>query len=206
MNFYAGVNAAGLHAEVSQNGGTSYGFEEKVYYGIGNNTDHIGMDNQTGSRFSQKLRLPTLGKLGHLTFGTSYDVSSRGSQEAMTEHLNDLAKEKSFKSPEHFFEPDIIDAKGARLYSQKKYNEIKSFLSSIGMVKETYQAHTLLNNHDGAKYKYHKSGLWGNYGNIEFIYHDTLDGVNRYHASYNYGNHWWTHLAIDYLGYKWRLY
>ena len=41
---YAGISGYGLHAEVSQNGGTNWGFEEKAYYKMKN----LGKDPETG--------------------------------------------------------------------------------------------------------------------------------------------------------------
>ncbi|MCF0215770.1 MAG: hypothetical protein HUK21_04795, partial [Fibrobacteraceae bacterium] len=41
---YAGVGAFGLHAQVAQNGGASWGFEEEFYYQLRND----GIDPETG--------------------------------------------------------------------------------------------------------------------------------------------------------------
>ena len=56
---------------------------------------------------------------------------------------------------------------------------------------------------DGAtKYTFRSAGSW-DYGNIEFMSNVMQ---NKAYCSYNYGNNFFTHFFIDYLGWKGRGY
>lgn len=61
--------------------------------------------------------------------------------------------------------------------------------------------------HLGEKVTYAKKGFWGNYGNVEFIIEKDNSGkVSNMEASYNFANHWWTHLFVDVIGWYARYY
>jgi len=180
---YAGGNVGGVYAQVAQNGGWSYGFQEQMYLAYGNNTSKEGADGKTGSIVSAELWLPTLGKYGHFAFGETHDVSPEGVRKAQEEWL----KEQGLNVE----------------YTEKGLKRLEMDMRGNGYVPVVTEKNTFFNQHDGDKITYHKDGLiWGNYGNVEVI--ENADGSG--YSSYNYGNHWWTHLMIDYLGYRLRDY
>jgi len=97
------------------------------------------------------------------------------------------------------FIADKIGEKGERTYTKEKAEQIDKAMKLKGYLLDVKPPHSFGNPHDGVKYTYYKPGLWGNYGNVELIYE-----YGKIYASYNYGNHWWTHLMIDWMGSKWR--
>lgn len=92
---YAGATVAGLHAEVSERDGDSWGMQERVFYGIGNNVGRARFEDNNDV-VSSELWIPSLGRFGHFTFGEKYDVSPEGSgaaQDAYFEdNINDIEK------------------------------------------------------------------------------------------------------------------
>ena len=194
---FAGVTVAGVHGEVShlEDGGQgSWGVQERLYFGIGNNSNDEGLDGNTKSIVKWEIYLPTLGFLGHFTFGHGYDVSPAGSgaaQDAYFEdNINDIEKGIVLKR-------DIETKDGKKLYSDKMVAEIHKQMMANGYSVKIEKAHTFWNRHEGDKYTYYKDG---SRGNVEII---KIKKNNSY-ASYNYGNNFLTHFLIDYLGYEWR--
>lgn len=189
---YAGGTFVGLHGEVSQRDGGSWGFEEQIYLGYGNNMGRAKFDDH-GDIVRMELWLPSLGRFGHITFGNQYDVSPEGSgaaQDAYFEdNINDVEKGIVLKRD--------ITKDGRKLYSDKMVAEIHKQMMANGYSVKIEKAHTFWNHHEGDKYIYYKDG---SRGNVEII---KIDGNNSY-ASYNYGNYWWTHFIIDFMGYHLR--
>src|SRR5574344_38298 len=98
---YAGGDIGGLHAEVSQNGGTSWGFQESVYYGMGNNSKRKALDGKTTSLVTSEIWIPTLGKYGHFDLGfNGYDVSIAGINNAQKASIEKLYKEWNETHPD----------------------------------------------------------------------------------------------------------
>ena len=188
--WYAGASAYGLHSQYAQNGGWSYGGQEQVYLGYGNNTGKQGADGKTGSVVSAELWLPTLGKYGHFAFGETYDVSREGLNNVQRNVLTKLG----------------VDSKDIDLlysYADKKGDEafkrIQKKLSEQG-----YEIVNRPNGHgDGNEkitYKLKGAPPW-RYGNIEFIKAPKGDRPYIY-SSYNYGGNWATHFIIDFIGWE----
>ena len=190
---YAGGTFAGLHGEVATNRDASWGFEEQIYLGYGNNMGRAKFDDH-GDIVRMELWLPSLGRFGHITFGNQYDVCPEGSgaaQDAYFEdNINDVEKGIVLKR-------DIENEKGEKFYSDKMVAEIHKQMMANGYSVKIEKAHTFWNHHEGDKYIYYKDG---SRGNVEII---KIDGNNSY-ASYNYGNYWWTHFIIDFMGYHLR--
>lgn len=193
---YAGVSGYGLHAELTHlDGGAdaveaNYGMTQKAYLGYGNNTGAVDTNgNKKGNIVSMELWLPTLGK--HFTFGDEYDVSKDGLNKAL---LNAIEKN---------FGKEFCNAYDNEKDFGKKAVMLNDAMLAAGFVETE---HLNLLHGDGVKTTYARAGLlgkiWGNWGNIEIVTDYTKTGkpINLY-SSYNYGNHWWTHLMIDVIGY-----
>ena len=85
---YAGISALGLHAQVSQNGGLSWGFEEKLYYKMRND----GPDPKTQKpRKYVGLSIPTLGIFSDIVM---YDHGNRNDNQKEVMGKNRKAFEK----------------------------------------------------------------------------------------------------------------
>ena len=188
--WYAGASAYGLHSQYAQNGGWSYGGQEQVYLGYGNNTGKQGADGKTGSVVSAELWLPTLGKYGHFAFGETYDVSGEGSRK---QQIAVILK--------------IIGEKNRSLYENIKKNgftldNVKSL--QLFLLMDGYETVDHYNGHEEGSVKttYRPKGSWG-YGNIEFISKENTSKPYVY-SSYNYGNNYFSHFIIDFIGYKGR--
>ena len=190
---YAGIGGYGLHAQVSHldkgfdGMQGSWGFEERAYIGYGNNTvDDKGQ--KKGSIVSMELWLPDLGK--HLTFGDKYDVSNAGNVAAQDAYLK-----AEFGDG---YNADLVDDDGVPIYSKERAKKIDMAMRTRYNV-DIDEPKSSVNTHNGYKHTYRKPGIWGNYGNVELIYEG-----GKIYSSFNYGNHWWTHLIIDLAGYKWQ--
>lgn len=206
---YAGASAFGVNAEVShlEKGydgvETNWGMQQSVFYGIGNNTNHIGMDNQTGSRVSQELWLPSLGKYGHFAFGPSYDVSKVGmanaQKTALYEIFDKYPNDPRAAELKALYEHSVGNA-GTAEYA----NKLDAWLLSVGMEHVKHPDHG-----DGSKKRTYRWATPGkrniNYGNIEFCVGPNWDKDAAY-GSYNYGNNVFSHILIDYFGWKGRGY
>src|SRR5574344_119761 len=74
---YAGGNVGGVYAQVAQNGGGSYGFQEAVYAGVG---DDFGSTSADGKQKNVgfEMWIPSLGSFGRCSLGDTYDVSKLG--------------------------------------------------------------------------------------------------------------------------------
>ena len=192
---YAGVTVAGLHGEVSWRDGSSFGFDESLYIGYGNNTFN-DEGNRAGNILSMELWMPALGQIGHFTFGDKYDVSPEGGAKAQNEYIKGVRESLGDLNPEEDY---LYYLKPGKTYTKDQINAISNLMKRAGYSVDFVKAHTFFNKHEGDKYTFYKPSFWGGYGNVELIV-----GSEKSYASFNYGNHWWTHLMIDLLGYKWR--
>ena len=184
--WYAGASAYGLHSQYAQNGGWSYGGQEQVYIGYGNNTDKQGADGKTGSVVSAELWLPTLGKYGHFAFGETHDVSPEGVNKAQINQLKQLG----------FTDSEIKAAYGSRAGYEALQIKLVNMGFSVDHPYVDSDVHKGENGNPETKDTYSKNG---EYGNIEFMI--GFDNSYRY-SSYNYGNNIFSHFVIDYVGYK----
>jgi hypothetical protein len=197
---YAGGTVAGLHGEVSQRDGGSWGFEQKVYLGFGNNTGIAAADGKTTSLVSAELWLPSLGEFGHFTFGNGYDVSSEGIRKVQLEEIKSILQNSS--DPE---DVAVVDRLNFFLKEGNEKEKIttRDFLR-IGRAlrRNGFEPVDRLGDHaDGAtKFTFRKAGS-REYGQIEFMSKVMKDEA---YCSYNYGNNFITHFLIDYLGWKGR--
>ena len=195
---YAGATVAGLHAEVSERGGGSWGFEQKVYLGFGNNTGIAAADGKTTSLVSAELWLPSLGNFGHFTFGNGYDVSSEGIRKK--ELQEDISILEKSSNPE-----DVAVVERLRFLLENKDKKIttRDFLR-IGRAlrRNGLEPVERMGDHsDGAsKFTFRKAGS-REYGQHEFM---SIVMEDKAYCSYNYGNNFLTHFLIDYLGWKGR--
>ncbi len=198
--FYAGGTIAGVHGKISQNGGASWGFEQKVYLGFGNNTGIAAADGKTTSLVSAELWLPSLGEFGHFTFGDEYDVSSEGIRKKELEE--DISILQNSSNPE---DVAVVGRLEALLKDNNEKIQTRDFLR-IGRAlrRNGFEPVERLGDHaDGAtKFTFRKAGS-REYGQIEFMSKVMKDEA---YSSYNYGNNFITHFLIDYLGWKGRGY
>ena len=183
---YAGGNVGGVYAQVAQNGGWSYGFQEQIYLAYGNNTSKDGADGKTGSVVSAELWLPTLGKYGHFAFGATHDVSPEGVNKAQINQLKQLG----------FTDSEIKAAYGSRAGYEALQIKLVNMGFSVDHPYVDSDVHKGENGNPETKDTYSKNG---EYGNIEFMI--GFDNSYRY-SSYNYGNNIFSHFVIDYVGYK----
>ena len=197
---YAGATVAGLHAEVSERDGDSWGFRESLYFGIGNNSSSLAADGTTASMVKWELWMPSLGNFGHFTFGNGYDVSSEGIRKK--ELQEDISILEKSSNPE-----DVEVVKRLRFLLENKDEKIttRDFLR-IGRAlrRNGLEPVDRLGDHsDGAsKFTLRKAGS-REYGQHEFMSKVMKDEA---YCSYNYGNNFLTHFLIDYLGWKGRGY
>ena len=196
---YAGIGGYGLHAEVSQNGGMNWGFEERLYSGIGNNSSDKALDGKLTSMVKWELWLPSLGRFGHFTFGDGYDVSNDGLRKALYDKIISILKNSS--DPE-----DIAVRKEVkRALDANKNLSTKNFLrAGRALRKNGFELVDRMGDHNdkSTKVTFRKAGSF-EYGNIEF---GSRVWNNDAYSSYNYGNNFITHFLIDYLGWKGRGY
>lgn len=184
---YAGASAGGLYAQYAQNGGWNYGFQESVYFGVG---DDFGSTSANGKQKNVgfEMWIPSLGSFGRFSLGDTYDVSKQGLKNAQTEALLDLAEKTGNVALTNF-----VKENGVNL-DKIQYDELKALIA-VSAVMET--------RHPDYSSKYDKDVIipngYNGYPHIEFKY-----GENNFgHAfsSYNYGSNVGSHLAIDFLGY-----
>lgn len=188
--FYVGFRGFGLDAQMTENFGATFSGKQSLYAGYGNNT-YVETDEglvKKGNLVSAEMWIPSLGDKGIFSFGETYDVSKAGIQEAQDAFLRREFPDEDFSGP----------------YTNEKVDAIENAMLEKGYSKDVVKPFKWtdptswfgLNMHNGPKETMYRSSFWGGYGNVEFI----RSGTNPY-ASYNYGNHWWTHLAIDWMGY-----
>ena len=187
--FYAGGNIGGLHAEVSQNGGTSWGFQESVYYGV---TDKFGDVSADGKHqnVNRMIWIPTLGKYGNFNLGGNFDVTNKGIQLKQKEYLLNLVK----KSGDDNFYEILKKAYGNGTdLSQADFANVCAWLETNGY-KDVWRPNNPFSAYDKTTFRRE----WiPEYGNIEFKY--TENG--KVFSSYNYGNNLMDHFLIDMAGY-----
>ncbi len=196
---YAGATVAGLHSEVSERDGDSWGFRESLYFGIGNNSSSVAADGTTASMVKWELWMPSLGNFGHFTFGNGYDVSNDGLRKALYDKIISILKNSS--DPE-----DIAVRKEVkRALDANKNLSTKNFLrAGRALRRNGFELVDRMGDHNdkSTKVTFRKAGS-SEYGNIEF---GSRVWNNDAYSSYNYGNNFITHFLIDYLGWNGRGY
>jgi len=196
---YAGATVAGLHAEVSERDGDSWGFRESLYFGIGNNSSSLAADETTASMVKWELWMPTLGRFGHVTFGDQYDVSNDGLRKALYDKIISILKNSS--DPEDI----AVTEEVKRALDANKNLSTKNFLrAGRALRRNGFELVDRMGDHNdkSTKVTFRKAGS-SEYGNIEF---GSRVWNNDAYSSYNYGNNFITHFLIDYLGWKGREY
>ena len=202
---YVGGTIAGVHGEFSRledglDYQSSWGMQERAYFGIGNNSDEKAEDKKTTSMVKWEIYLPSLGNFGHLTFGNGYDVSSKGIRKK--ELQEDISILEKSSNPE-----DVEVVKILKFYLTNMDETIttRDFLR-IGRAlrRNGFEPVERMGDHsDGAsKFTFRKAGS-REYGQHEFMSNVMKDEA---YCSYNYGNNFLTHFLIDYLGWKGRGY
>jgi len=177
-------SAVGLYATYYENESKwSYGGEQSVRFGIGNNTAGIFESRKNGV-VSLELSLPAFGK--HFSLGDSYNIPGADkTQRELLERLGIDPKviENAYKNEEGFL---ILN----------KALEAKNFVCEKAANPGTA--------HKGeTKYTFKLNGK--GYGNIEFIqrakgsYNPQKE--SEFYGSYNYANNLISHGLIDYMGY-----
>lgn len=79
-------------------------------------------------------------------------------------------------------------------YALEDFKEFREGLKNLDFKELRYPG----NHGDGTiKYTYKRGSIFWGYGQIEFCV-----GPKDVYASFNYGNHWWTHIPLDVWGYK----
>lgn len=184
--WYSGFDVAGLYAGSSVNGGFSWGFQESLLFGVRSNIPgKIAADGSSRSVMSWGVHIPSLGQFGY--FESDFDFSSDGIKRANDEALLD-----AFKGDERLTE--MVNKQLNRdKYTLEDFMEFKKGLMNLGFNELRNPG----DHGDGTiKYTYKKGTvLWG-WGQIEFCV-----GPKDAYASFNYGNHWWTHALLDGWGY-----
>ena len=189
--WYMGINAAGAYAGVSRNGGLDWGFEEGLYFGVGDNFGKVsanGMQNDVSMEFWN----PYLGILGHFKLGNSYDTSKEGigkvGGKELLKMLNSTANASALVK--------LVSEKGMNL-SMEEMRAVVNHLANNG-----YSSIVLSWPFDWST-TYDKLVVWKKgekgYPHVEFKY--AQDGGQRAFSSYNYGGNVFSHLLIDFFGY-----
>ena len=202
---YVGGTVAGVHGELSRledglDYQSSWGMQERAYFGIGNNSDEKAEDKKTTSMVKLEFYLPTLGYFGHFTFGNGYDVSSGGIRKK--ELQEDISILEKSSNPE---DVAVVNRLRYLLKYEKEKITTRDFLR-IGRAlrRNGLEPVDRPGDHsDGAsKFTFRKAGS-REYGQHEFMSKVMKDEA---YCSYNYGNNLLTHFFIDYLGWKGRGY
>lgn len=191
---YAGGTVAGLHGEWSHRDGTSWGFEERVYYGSTDEGNKLAADGKH-REVSRMLWLPSLGSLGRLKFGGSYDETNKHMQQYQKEYLLKLAEDAG-DSEFHDFLKNAY-GNGTAL-SSENFETVRKWLPSLGLVETLRPSLGWLpfgNKYE--KYTFRRSGAWWEYGNVEFKLYPGCKAV----SSFNSLNNWIDHFFIDGIGY-----
>jgi RHS repeat-associated protein len=198
---YAGRTVAGVHSEMSERDGTSWGMQESVYFTVrGNTPGKEGADGRARSVMSWGLRIPTLGQFQY--FESDFDYSNKGlkkaNDEALMEALSVVVEDEE-KNEAIIAARIAVDKQrnvADNFYSKEIVSLIQKGLSAAGYVTVDHAgAHD-----DGTtKITYRKAGgyIIRGYGNIEFCVRK--DGSA--YSSYNYANRYLTHLLLDVWGY-----
>ncbi len=193
---YVGGTIAGVHGEFSRledglDYQSSWGLQERVYFGIGNNSGEKAEDKKTTSMVKWEIYLPSLGNFGHLTFGNGYDVSSIALNETELSELKRIVKDKTLLT-------EITAAGSVSNFGKELADKINTYLLENG-----YERNDHIGEHEkGSEKRTYRPVKSRAYGNLEII----VRGDGSTYSSYNYGNNYLTHFLIDYLGWKGRGY
>ena len=188
---YAGATVAGLHAEVSERDGDSWGFRGSVYYGSTDEGNDLGADGHR--KVSRLLWFPELGALGHFKLGASVDETKKGLGITQMEKTLEMVGKIDKSYAEELREAYKKSETGYSL-TEMQYEKLSEFLVTKGGLKRVWRPSLPWDSYH--KDTYAKGGL--DYGNIEFKYWPGCDNV---FSSYNYGNNVIDHFFLDVIGY-----
>ena len=188
---YAGATVAGLHSEVSERDGGSWGFEERIYYKLRND----GTDPTTGKpRKYVGLSIPSLGVFSDVI---KYDHGNRNDNPIQKEVMGEdgkgisrdafekLAKKKGMESGHY-------SKLGAGLHELHPVSFIWGLFK--GLFTGNYPKSTV------DKMWMQKGDMhWWQVPAVEGLF--TKDGKYCPAPSYNYGNNWISHFFLDMLPY-----
>ncbi len=170
---YAGISGYGLHAEVSQNGGTNWGFEEKAYYKMKN----LGKDPETGKpRKYVGLSIPTLGIFSDVFM---YDHGNR----------NDNQKEVMGKDGKGISREQFEKLAKDNDLDYGKYPWIASLFHPSNTDKMWMEQKSV--------FRFLYGWFW--IPSVEGLFFPGGDYASA--PSYNYGHNWITHFILDVLPY-----
>ncbi|MBR6317435.1 MAG: hypothetical protein IKR75_03295 [Fibrobacter sp.] len=169
---YAGATVAGLHAEVSERDGDSWGFEERIYYKLRND----GTDPTTGKpRKYVGLSFPSLGIFSDVFM---YDHGNRNDNQTNFKDREQFEKEASKKG---------LDIGRYPAWASREHNpdkNVKMWMGRGGGIFNFLYGWFIIPSVEGVFDK--------NTGNTDYAYG----------PSYNYGNNFLTHIFLDYLPWK----
>ncbi|WP_405329083.1 hypothetical protein, partial [Fibrobacter sp.] len=194
---YAGIGGYGLHAQVAQNGGFSWGVKESIYLHAGK----IGKVSEDGKSRNVGLEIwiPTLGEYGHFGLGKTYDVSPAGLQKKQREEITKLLLGVDDELLARLNAEWDSDALGGKL-SHTSVVRLNKWLVNNGF--ERVDRPNLLHGKNTQKLTWRHKGS-SEYGNLEIIMptciaknHPEWSGA---YSSYNYGNNMISHFFIDVL-------
>lgn len=185
---YAGVGGYGLHAQVAQNGGASWGFEFRTFYGVTDEGNELAADN-VHRKVSRMFWIPELGNYGRFKFGGSYDETKAGIRNAGKDAVLAMVEAKGDGVLYRELEKDY--AKNNDQLSPKMANRLNDWMLNNGM--ESVWRLNLL--HPEEKRTYRAAGSSA-YGNIEIMYGDGYT-----YSSYNHADNLIDHFFLDMVGY-----
>lgn len=187
---YAGGTVAGLHGEWSHRDGTSWGFEERVYYGSTDEGNRLAADGEH-RKVSRMLWIPELGSYGRFKLGRSYDETNAGIKTAGKDAVLAMVEAKEGKKSK--FYKNLIDdyRDNDSQLSPKMADRLNNWMLSNGM-ERVWRLNLL---HPEEKRTYRAAGSSA-YGNIEIMY-----GKGYTYSSYNHANNVIDHFFLDMIGY-----
>ena len=189
----AGGTIAGLHGEVSQRDGGSWGFHGSLYYGSTDDGNDFGAD-RNHHKVSRLLWIPELGSLGRFKLGDAVDETRDGLGITQKEKILEMVEKIDKYYAEELREAYKKSRTGYSL-TEMQYEKLSEFLVTKGGLKRVWRPSLPWD-------PYHKdtyaNGRLFDYGNIEFKY---CPGTNDVFSSYNYGNNVIDHFFLDVIGY-----
>ena len=188
---YIGATVAGIHGEVSERDGASWGFRGSVYYGVTNDGNKMGADGKH-REVSRFLWIPELGSYGRFKLGASVDETNKGLQNIQKEKILEIVEKIDKAYAEQLREAYGRSENGYSL-TEKEYKDLSEFLVTKGGLKKVWRPSWPWDPYH--KDTYANGGL--DYGNIEFKY---WPGCNNVFSSYNYGNNIIDHIFLDMIG------
>lgn len=185
---YAGTNFAGLHTQLAQNGGASWGEDGAAYYGVTDEGNKLAADGKH-REVSRMLWIPELGSYGRFKLGRSYDETNAGIKTAGKDAVLAMVKAKGDMA--FYADLDKDYGNNDNQLSPKMANRLNNWMLSNGM-ERVWRLNLL---HPEEKRTYRAAGSSA-YGNIEIMY-----GNGYTYSSYNHANNVFDHFFLDMIGY-----